>query len=44
MSLCARKFMSLSVQLSLEACNIVKEYSVDKNIKKYQKGFDDHVT
>ena len=44
MSLCARKFMSISVQLSLEACNIVKQYSVDKTMKKYQKGHDDHVT
>lgn len=44
MSLSARKFMSISLQLSLEACNIVKQYSVDKSMKKYQKGHDDHVT
>lgn len=44
MSLSARKFLSVSVQLSLEACNIVRQYSVDKNMKKYQKGIDDHVT
>jgi len=36
--------MSISVQLSLEACNIVKQYSVDKSMKTYQKGHDDHVT
>lgn len=44
MSLSAKKFLSVSVQLSLEACNIVKQYSVDKTMKKYQKGIDDHVT
>jgi hypothetical protein len=36
--------MSISLQLSLQACNIVKQYSVDKTMKKYQKGLDDHVT
>jgi hypothetical protein len=44
MSLNGRKFLSLSLKLGLEACNIIKQASIDKNLKKYEKGHDDHVT
>jgi|LakMenEpi03Aug12_release.lakeMendotaPanAssembly.Ray.scaffolds.fasta_scaffold5577250_1 hypothetical protein len=44
MSLCSRKFLSISLQLGMEACNIIKQFSIDKNLKKYEKAPDDHVT
>lgn len=44
MSLCSRKFFSISVQLGIEACNIIKQYSIDKSMKRFEKGHDDHVT
>jgi hypothetical protein len=39
-----RKLVSISTQLSYEACNIIKQSLTDTSCKKYMKGEDDPVT
>lgn len=33
-----RKLISVSLQLNIEACNIIRDSFTDKNLKKYNKG------
>lgn len=44
MSIKIGKLLSITVQLAREACFIVQESYMNKNLKKYLKEADDHVT
>jgi len=44
MSLQIQKLLSVSVQLSLEACNIIKQSVNNESVHKFKKGEDDFVT
>lgn len=39
-----RKLLTVSIHLATEACNILHNYAVNKNAKKYMKDIDDPVT
>ena len=38
------EFISVASQLAYSACEIIKEASQNKDLKKYNKGFNDPVT
>lgn len=38
------EFISIATQLSIQACEIIKEASLNKTLGKYLKGIDDPVT
>jgi hypothetical protein len=44
MSLKIQKLLSVSVQLSIEACNIIKQSFNNESVHKFKKGEDDFVT
>jgi len=44
MTLNLRKLISISTQLSFEACQIIKQSIGDQTCKQYMKGEDDPVT
>jgi hypothetical protein len=43
-SLVMNKFLSLSVKLGIEACQIIKDSYMNSNVKQYMKGKNDPVT
>lgn len=40
----ASKFLSVSLKLGLEACQIIKDSYMNKNVKQFMKGKNDPVT